>query len=274
MNLFNAYDFVFSVRPGWSNESKSIKQTRINSQHVRDVLGDISVSEIEPIHYIRIQQELKTKGLTNGTINRVTSTLSVVIGEMVKHKVLTSRVEFSQLPESRGRIVYYTEEEISDMLAASRLLQRDADVTYDILFVASRTGARKGELVALQWEDIDWNENSLTFYDTKNGEDRVLPLTDSLRSHLQTMEAQRIDNRVFPIPEHRILSNLRKVQEMCAIKQEKNFHTFRHSVATHLFAKGASLPVVKEVMGHKNSAVTMRYAHATNAGKLEAMSLL
>jgi integrase len=274
MNLFNAFDFVFSVRPGWSPEASSYQQTCINVQHVKDVLGDVPVTSLKPIDVVNLQQEMKRQGKSNGTVNRITSVLSVMMAEMVKHRFLESKVPFSQLKETKGRIVFYTEDEVSSMLAAARCLERESAVTYDIIFVASKTGARKGELSALQWEHIDWEQNTLTFFDTKNGEDRVLPLSDSLRNHLLEMFEQRIDGRVFPIAYPRILTNLKKVQAMCDISDEKNFHTLRHTVATHLFAKGATLPQVKEVMGHKKTEITLRYAHATNEGKLAAMSLL
>lgn len=274
MNLFDAFSFVFSVRPGWSPEAASYSQTCINVQHVKDTLGDVPVTSLEPIHIVNLQQAMTKQGKSNGTVNRITSVLSVMMGEMVKHRFLTAKVPFSQLPEKKGRIVFYTEDEVSSMLAASRCLQRESHVTYDIIFVASKTGARKGELSNLQWNHIDWEQNTLTFYDTKNGDDRVLPLSESLRNHLSQMWEQRIDSRVFPIAYNRILTNLKKVQAMCDISEDKNFHTLRHTVATHLFAKGATLPQVKEVMGHKKTEVTLRYAHATNEGKLAAMSLL
>jgi integrase len=241
---------------------------------VRNFFGDIPINSITPLDIVNLQQSFQAQGKKNGTINRITSTLAVMMYEMVKHGYMERKVPFTLLKESNGRIVFYTEDEVSSMLAAARCLERESAVTYDIIFVASKTGARKGELSALQWEHIDWEQNTLTFFDTKNGEDRVLPLSDSLRNHLLEMFEQRIDGRVFPIAYPRILTNLKKVQAMCDISDEKNFHTLRHTVATHLFAKGATLPQVKEVMGHKKTEITLRYAHATNEGKLAAMSLL
>ena len=52
------------------------------------------------------------------------------------------------------------------------------------------------------------------------------------------------------------------------------FHTFRHTTATMLFAKGAELPVVMEVLGHSSAKTTMRYSHATKQGMAKALATL
>ena len=276
MRLIEAYQFVWDVRPSWQPSADGYGTMMINSRHVLDVIGeDKDVREIEPIDYVHIQQAMTQLGKSPGTVNRITSTLSVVIGEMVKHKVLTQRVAFSNLPEPKGKTLFYTEDEVKRLLSAAKQLDGDAETIFDILFIASKTGARQGEILKLKWEAIDWDANELTYFDTKNGDDRVLPMTPDLRGLLKRKYRQRIDDDLlFTIHRDTVRRRLQKIQKLTGISQKKTFHTFRHTAATMLFEKGASLPVVKEILGHRNSATTMRYSHATNAGKKRALALL
>ena len=148
-------------------------------------------------------------------------------------------------------------------------------LTFDLFFLAAKTGARQGELLKLTWDAIDCDANELTYYDTKNGDDRVLPMTPDLRGLLKRMKRQRIDDdKLFTMSPKTALNRLRKIQSLLGISTKKDFHTFRHTAATQMFANGAALPEVQEVLGHRNATTTMRYSHATLEGKKRALALL
>ena len=276
MLLIDAYRFAWDVRPSWQPSADGYPTMMVNSRHVLDVLGeDMDINDLQPIHYVRVQQAMTKLGKTNGTVNRITSTLSVVVGEMVKHGYLDKRIAFSNLPEPKGKTLFYTEDEVKRMLSAARQLDGDAETIFDILFIAAKTGARQGEILKLKWDAIDWDSNELTFFNTKNGDDRVLPMTPDLRGLLKRKYRQRIDDdRLFTMHRDTVRRRLIKAQKIAGVSHSKTFHTFRHTAATMMFEKGASLPEVKEVLGHRNERTTMRYSHATNAGKKRALALL
>ena len=276
MLLIDAYRFAWRNRPSWSPSADGFATMMVNSRHVLDVLGeDIDIEDLQPIHYVRVQQAMTELGKTNGTVNRITSTLSVVVGEMVKHGYLDKRIAFSNLPEPRGKQEFYTEDEVKRMLSTAKQLDGDAETIFDVLFIAAKTGARQGEILKLRWDAIDWDSNTLTYFDTKNSDDRVLPMTPDLRGLLKRKYRHRVDDdKLFSIHRDTVRRRLIKIQEMCGISRKKTFHSLRHTAATMMFAKGAALPEVKEVLGHRNTATTLRYAHATMDGKHKALSLL
>jgi integrase len=280
MNLIEARDFVSRVRPTWQPDAKGYITTMININHAIDVLGgDTDVNDITPMSYITIQECKLAEGKSKATVNRITSALSTLLSELRKHRLVDEVVRCpNSFKESRGRVTYYTAEEIQAMLEATKQLEKlDREEVHDIILLAAKTGCRQGELLKLTWDDIDFDQNLLVFVDTKNGEDRVLPLTDTVRECLERRYQNRInDELVFWIGKDTLLRRFKRVQKLAGIKDVENrcFHTIRHSAATSLFERGASLPEVMEVLGHKQSSTTLRYSHATAQGKLKAMNLL
>ena len=279
MKLIEAAAFVRQVRPTWQSDAKGAGTALININHCIEVLGDIEVNDITPMSYIYIQEAKLAEGKSKSTVNRITSALSTLLSELYKHRMVAEVVRCpNSLKEPKGRITYYTDEEIEAMLvAALELDSNDKQEVYDIILLASRTGSRQGELLKLTFKDIDFDQNVLCFVDTKNGEDRVLPMSASVRECLERRYASRIeDGYVFYITKDTLLRRFKRVQKLAGIKDTENrvFHTLRHSAATSLFEKGCSLPEVMEVLGHKQSTTTIRYSHATQQGKIKAMNLL
>jgi len=162
------------------------------------------------------------------------------------------------------------------------------------------TGIRVGELFALKWGNIDFRRGTemvricSTVYPVKgayivgppkNGTERSLPLNQSALSALKTIAAHRFPDRdpaSFPdasmadmlvVANHRgsylatptFAAVLKRACKAAGLRRISP-HTFRHSFATNLMAAGADIMEVKELLGHKSVAVTMRYAHFAPKG--------
>lgn len=129
---------------------------------------------------------------------------------------------------------------------------------YPITLICLATGARKMEINALRWNNIDLKRNRITLTDTKNDEIRVLPFEDTVKNILQKLYSERKpkqDDLVFPstILPH-VPIEIRKhwylaVEE--ADIQNFRFHDLRHSTASYLAMNGASLAEISEILGHK-----------------------
>ena len=76
--------------------------------------------------------------------------------------------------ESRGRTRFLSDEERTALLAACA--QSDWPALHALVLLAITTGARRGELVSLKWADVDLKAGRAILHDTKNGEQRTLPL--------------------------------------------------------------------------------------------------
>jgi integrase len=106
----------------------------------------------------------------------------------------------------------------------------------------------------------------ITFWQTKNGEPRSVPLTgpalEVMRSHARII---RIDSAlVFPRQDGRRAIDIRhawyKALRQAGI-EDFRFHDLRHSTASYLAMNGASLVDIADVLGHRTLAMVRRYAH-------------
>jgi integrase len=137
--------------------------------------------------------------------------------------------------------------------------------------LALTTGARQGELLALRWEDIDFNKRTATLQETKNSETRLLTLPTPSITELMKFRATK--GLVFPGKNDSNSYNFRKPWRK-ALAEAKvtnfRFHDLRHSAASYLVMSGATLHQTAEVLGHKSIETTRRcYAHLSTEHKKE-----
>jgi integrase len=275
MKLSEAVLFTRSVRETWQPTAAGYQTTVININHVHSVLGDPEVSEITSHDFNNLTVALKHEGKSSATINRISSALSTVLRTLSDYDMLDKVPKRSTLREPRGRVNYFSEEEISKLIVACSELPRDGELVRDSILFAVKTGCRQGEQLKLTWDSIDWDNEEITFYDTKTGDDRVLPLTDSLKELLQNRWNKRTSREfVFDINKDTLLRRLKAVIKIAGLPSDKVWHEFRHSAATLMFDRNIPLPAVKELLGHRNTATTLRYSHATLQGKKNALDVL
>ncbi len=170
--------------------------------------------------------------------------------------------------EPRGRVRFLSDEERERLLDAC--LTSDNPYIYPAVVLALSTGARKMEILTLQWRDVDFQRQVITLHKTKNGERRVLPLTGHAWELVQQRaKVLRIDSPfVFPSRNGQKAFDIRRAWE--SARQQANipdfrFHDLRHSAASYLAMDGASLAEIAEILGHKTLAMVKRYAHLSEA---------
>jgi len=229
-----------------------------------DRYGHKLISEITRIDISRGLYELSSK-LTNATINRYRSAISVVFSYACRHYELPDN-PVRYIPskaENNGRVRYLSNEEKLRLFEACRCSQWDK--LYLIVLLAITTGARRGELLNLKWGNIDLHNNLAYVETSKNGQPRVLPLTQEVVSELLLFKKEDDNLLVFN-------SKIKPEKPFCFTKQWKKalveakvdnftFHSLRHTTASYLAQSGASLLEVANVLGHKNISVTKRYSH-------------
>jgi integrase len=165
---------------------------------------------------------------------------------------------------------------------------------YDFLMVAAATGCRRGELLALRWDDVDllaqsiWISKSLgqtriglRVKPTKNGKPRKVDLAPSTIAILKQVQAEqerhrrlygadyRADlNLVFCTPDGDYLKPDSVTAKACLIAKkaglkDTSIHTLRHSHGSQLLSAGVPLPTVSKRLGHSSVHVTATvYSHA------------
>jgi integrase len=225
--------------------------------------------EIKPISDIttRDVSEAMLKlpsSLSNATVNRYKAAISVVFNYACRQYNLTSNPVglIPSKPEDNHRVRYLS------TLERKRLLNACREVSWSKLYLlvltAITTGARRGELLSLRWNDIDFERQTAYVQTTKNGQPKVLPLTDDVIKELNKFRQQG-SSLIFN-------SEIKPDKAFCFNKQWKKaltlaevdnfrFHDLRHTTASYLAMSGASLLEIADVLGHKQISVTKRYAH-------------
>lgn len=164
-----------------------------------------------------------------------------------------------------------------------------------MVYIMAYTGCRKGEMLALTWEDIDFNNKTMQINkgvvytkqsgtyieDTKTGEHRSVPLPPSLIKVLKGYDIytkwSRLrqdgllfhDSRGAIANPSRINYRLRQFTEKYQLR-DLSPHTFRHSYASILLAEGVDVVTVAEILGHGVDVLLRTYTHAIKEKQREA----
>ena len=117
---------------------------------------------------------------------------------------------------------------------------------------------RRSEILKLKWHDINLETGFASLYDTKNGEDRKVPLTKRCIEVLNQLT--RNHEYVFPISATCLNQAWRRAVKKAEIK-DLRFHDLRHEAVSRFFEMGMSVPEVALISGHKDLTQLFRYTH-------------
>ncbi|SDE27386.1 tyrosine-type recombinase/integrase [Kordiimonas lacus] len=135
---------------------------------------------------------------------------------------------------------------------------------YPITVFAIETAARRGEILGLQWSDVNLAAKTALLRDTKNGDDREIPLSERAVLLLKGLEAQGRGS-VFCTTENSFrLSWARMMRQIIKKNPEFNgfrFHDLRHEATSRFFEKGFGIMEVAAITGHKDLKMLQRYTH-------------
>ena len=143
---------------------------------------------------------------------------------------------------------------------------------YLLVLLAITTGMRRSELINLRWSDIDFESSIAYLADTKNGEPRLNPIPEIAMKELKKF--RRVGNGlVFPSPAKpdkpfEFIKQWKIALNKAGIEKFR-FHDLRHTAASYLVMGGATLHDAAEILGHKSTETTKRYAHLSTQHKLE-----
>jgi integrase len=188
------------------------------------------------------------------------------------------------LKKRNGRVRYLGEDE-------ERLLIKALPAwLHALVMTAIHTGLRKGELLGLQWGDVDLHAGAITVREAKSGEIERAPLNQTVRRILSALREERMrrakktgDARalfggyVFCAPRGGRVCNLQRYWYP-ALKSAKitdlHFHDLRHTFCSRLVMAGVDLYRVQKLARHQSPQMTMRYAHLSSGHLREAVETL
>lgn len=284
------------------------------SRAIRKSFGDLLTLRLDEIDARRIEQLRTTwlaGGLAPASANRNMTRLRGVLTRAVEWGVLEVHplAKLKRLKvDRRGRVRYLkTEEEkalrkaMADReatICAERdsankwRIERKKDVLPDLsklhfadhlrplVVISINTGMRRGEVFNLTWADVDLKNKIITVEGTtsKSGQTRHVPINKELLEALTNWKKQSTsEGFVFPGKDGHRLDNVKKSWDgLLKLAKVEGFrwHDLRHTFASKLVMAGVPLNTVRELLGHSDLAMTLRYAHLAPDSKAAAVELI
>ncbi|MFA7422036.1 MAG: site-specific integrase [Melioribacteraceae bacterium] len=190
-----------------------------------------------------------------------------------------------KLPKMKKTLpLFINQEEFSKILENT-----ESNILKCIFKTAFLTGFRLGELVNMRWDWVDFSQSQITTkcsddFQTKSKSERTVPINDDLKNLLIEIYPKifsiKKSNYVFCIKkgirlnEDFVSKKFKKAVLDAELDKEIHFHTLRHSYASRLVQKGASLKVVQELLGHEQISTTEIYSHLQQQNLRDAVNLL
>jgi excisionase family DNA binding protein len=244
--------------------------------HLKPTFGEMELKEITPLLVENYRTVRLKAGLKKSTTNRELALLKVIFSKAIDWDFCSEnpvrKVKF--FPENdnlKERILTPDEER--------RLLEHCADHLKPIILVALHTGMRRGEVLGLKWEQVDFRQGQIKVEKTKSGKTRFIPINSELLETLR--ELKKKDGKseyLFVNPETgnplKDVKTAFKAASRRAGILKFRFHDCRHTFATRLVESGVDLITVKELLGHSTVKVTERYTHSSRDSKREAVENL
>lgn len=245
--------------------------------HKPQLLRDVTPELLE-----RWKGHRKKEGRGHATINRDLRAVKTMMHKALEwgylHKWSAKGVK--KLRESKGRLLYYTPEEVKLLLGVCR---SRFSAFYDwetICLLGVRAGLRRAEIYHLSWKDVDLGRGILSVvakdgWQPKTGEQRHIPMPDDLTQHL-VKKRRVLGNQEWVIGERPSLAVMSAFFQKISRKAKLpgNLHTLRHTFASHLVAAGVDLYAVSKLLGHASIVQTQRYAHLAPHTLKDAVSRL
>ena len=290
----------------------------ILNSRIIPALGHMKITEIRPMHLIKfykslqqdgIRKDAKTGGLSNKTILQHHAIISSILGDAVQWEVIPFSPAAKVTPPKvkKAEVAYYDEEETAALLAALEKEPPEA-LRYKVaVILALTTGCRRGELLGLEWSDIDF-ENSIiniqraaqyltgvghfTKEPKNDSSKRIIPIPTSMITLLKKYKAYQSQeklkvgdlwkgsNKLFltwegrPMYPGTISQWFKKFLQRHKLK-EITFHGLRHTAATLLIGKGVGDRIVASLLGHADPSTTKSiYAKSLKSAERAAADLM
>jgi integrase len=285
------------VKPTTAENYRFILDRYILPKFGSQLLKDLSSAKIEKV-FIELIQEL-----SESTVRLV----SIVLSQGLERAVKERRIAFNpakgiERPKGRKRSVTpYTSNELKTLLESL-----ESHRLFAFFRLLAYTGARRGEILALRWSDLDFEKATLSISknrtrlgksvieqdSTKGGDGKRLVQLDSetlrlVRDHRRRQIEERMkagslwqeadfiftQENGLPLDPSTPYQLFKKTAKKLGLRSE-SLHSIRHLHATELLNSGAGVHLVKDRLGHSDISTTLRiYAHIRPEQKQEVADL-
>lgn len=248
--------------------------------HLKDFFGEIKLVDITPVIINRFMENKLKEGLSNKTVNHLLTTLGTAFNWAINNNYMmynpVSRVK--KLKVQRKEMEFLTEDEIKRVLDVA---EKEYPDFYPILITTIYSGMRRGEVLGLTWDCVDFNKSIIKVRKALYKGVLSTPKTDCSIRDIQVpskliqvlkqykkLAVENDLNLVFtqkngkPLDADNLMNRrYRKILKLAGVKQIR-FHDLRHTYASLLISKDLNIKYIQKQMGHSSFEVTMNtYAH-------------
>ncbi|MFA0658155.1 site-specific integrase [Vibrio splendidus] len=163
--------------------------------------------------------------------------------------------------------------------ASAQVSLRYIDYLEPLVLMAMNTGMRKGELLSLCWEHVNMEDRYLTVRseNAKSKNKRTIPLNNTVFDMLSVWREQNPTTEFVFVVNNRPLETYQYQWEQLLKEagiQHFRFHDLRHHFASKLVMAAVDLNIVRELLGHADLKMTLRYAHLAPEHQANAVNLI
>jgi integrase len=208
---------------------------------------------------------LKSRELERGCSGATVSRKMAVLSSMYSHAIQewgVSTINPVRLvrkpPPAKPRVRRLSVQDQERLLSGCRSTR--TPYLKEVIEIALETGCRKGELLALGWENVDLARRILHLDQTKNGHQRYVPLTDKAIVAVTALKAAGTVT-VVPISRSALENAWKRLVRRCAL-QGLRFHDLRHEALSRWADRlGGDVFKLSLISGHKTLSMANRYTH-------------
>jgi len=259
--LFEDFASLYIERHSKPNK-RSWKRDIVSLNALLPCFKETPLSKISPFSIEGYKLKRKEK-VTVSTVNRELALLKNMFTRAIDWGfALCNPVRKVRLysEENRNRERILSDEEIS------RLLRNSSSPLREFILVAINTGMRSGEILALKWEDIDFQNDYIIVRQSKSGRSRKVPLNEFSKQALGSLKHTNgsTDYVFFSSNTGKSIRSVKTAFKTACKKADIHslrIHDFRHHAALVMVQSGVDLPTVSKILGHSSILLTMRYIH-------------
>ncbi|HHF2887837.1 site-specific integrase [Vibrio diabolicus] len=281
-------DYLIALNP------KRAKQSYMCIANSFEHLMDRPLTEIKAWDIQQWITERRKLGRAPATIEYCVNRLRAAFNRAVEWEFIDSHnlSSVKLIKQDNTRIRYLSKEEENSLLegiqARNQSVRKSDKTKAQLKFVdffeplvitAMNTGMRKGELLTLKWEHVSFPNRYLTIRseNAKSKKTRTIPLNDTVLKLFESWRAQNPDaDYVFVANNQPVEFFQYPWQSLLKEADIDNFrfHDLRHHFASKLVMAGVDLNIVRELLGHADLKMTLRYAHLAPEHKAAAVNLI
>lgn len=207
---------------------------------------------------------LKKKGLSNGSINSYIA----IAKHFDRFQKINCLQDYSYFKQERMIVDMLTTEEIKALAEIEINYYHKSDylnkLYKNLIYFLATTGCRIEEALGLTKNDVISNPHAVIFRDTKNNEQRIVPIAPWLYKNITSLSDNNhvfISSRNSHLRADTVNYELKRRASTCGLKKHVYCHLFRHSYITEMRRQGVSITEIARLVGHKDLKSTMHYDH-------------